>query len=118
MAVSSLSSTLFKCCTTLASPFIGRLREKLRFDPKVSARQENAPASGRHAQRLVCMQIAQQLARAVAAAAATRTDTELEGKLLERARAVARTFTNCLFGDGVADADVQALGSSLRSIIT
>jgi hypothetical protein len=53
MAVSSLNSTLFRCCTTLASPFIGRLREKLRFDAeglgasrKRQARGQDAALSG------------------------------------------------------------------------
>jgi len=95
----------------LASPFIGGLREKLRFDAEGLGASRNEKArSGRGGQRLGSAQVAQQLASAVTATPATRTNTELERKLLERARAIARAFTDCFFGDGVADADVQVFG--------
>src|SRR5438874_1639185 len=111
MAVSSLNSTLFRCCTTLASPFIrpspGEAAIRRRSPRRV--KKPGGARSGCGGQRVGCVHIAQQLARAVTATPATRTDTELEGKLLERARAVARAFTDRLLGDGVADADIQSL---------
>src|SRR5919204_120924 len=101
MAVSSLKSTLFKCCTTLASPFIGPLREKPRFDAEGlgASRKPKGACSGRSAQRLGRTQVAKELTCALATTSATGTDTELKGKLLERARAVARALADCLLGD-------------------
>src|SRR5213592_1287277 len=97
MVVSSLNSTLFRCCTTLASPFIAASGE-----PAMVGR------SGRRGQRLGRLNVTQQVARAVAAAPATRADTELEGKLVQRAGTVSRAVAHGFLGDGVADADIQS----------
>src|SRR5207245_5125897 len=83
MAVSSLNSTLFRCCTTLASPFIA-----------ASAGSAMLERSGRRGQRLGRLNVTQQVARAVAAAPATRADTELEGKLVQRAGTVSRAVAH------------------------
>src|SRR5690349_15233029 len=112
IAVSSLNSTLFKCCTTFASPFIappqGRwIRRRTPAGVKEAAGNEKKKRSGREGQRLVCLRVAQDFARAVAAAPATGADAELGRELVQRTGTLARPFAHSGFGDCVADADVQ-----------
>ena len=64
-------------------------------------------ASSRRDERLGAVEIAQQLARAIAAASAPRADAKLEGELIQRASPFARALADGFFGDGIANADVQ-----------
>src|SRR2546421_6363251 len=121
MAVSSLNRSLFSCCTTFASPFIRSLRRDARFDAGragASRKSRRCAASGCREKRLWSRRVAQQFGGAVAAATAAGAYAELEGKLVERTGTVAHAVPYGLFGDGIADADVQASAPPMRSIIT
>src|SRR5882672_1834039 len=111
-AVSSLNSTLLRCCTTLASPFITASGD-CDSTPNAAARQ-----SAGCGLRLGGIHVTQQVARAVAAASAAGTHAELERQLVQRAGAVGCALANGLFSDCVADADVQVFASLMRVIIT
>src|SRR5438067_12484740 len=107
IAVSSLNSTLFRCCTTLGSPFIGGLRGKARFDAEALAASTEA-RSGGCGDGFRGARLAQHLARAVTAATAAGANAELVRELIDRAGPVAGAFANGFFGHGIADADVQS----------
>src|SRR5438045_2228585 len=118
IAVSSLNSTLFRCCTTLGSPFIGGSPGegaiRRRRDGAVNRFGGGLRGGG---YGFVGTRVAQHLARAITAATTARAYAELVRELVDRAGAVTGAFANGFFGHGVADADVQNV-PRLRSIIT
>ena len=55
----------------------------------------------------LALDVTQNVARAIAAAAATGAYAEFERQFVNRADAIAGALTHSFFGHGVADADVQ-----------
>src|SRR5689334_20272618 len=98
MAVSSLNNTLFRCCTTLGSPFITASSDARAY-PRLLGLRQRAVALGAH--------FAQHAARAFATPSAARADAQLEGDLVERLGSRPGALFQLALRYRVADADIQ-----------
>src|SRR5581483_9126124 len=117
IAVSSLNSTLFRCCTTLGSPFIGGLGGKARFDAEglaasTDSADQAATATGSSARASRSTWLAQSRQRPQPAP----TPSSYASSSIEQAPL--RAHSRTAFSVTALQMQMYKAGSSMRGIIS